>query len=325
MNIDIKDQAPADQAILAQHAVQNSSGTQQNQFLTTPTADPAVIAAVTPPPAPQAGFEMKEIDIPAVPSIEPQQGPKPGSPRWNEIYHKAKKADKLEGEVNQLKQTVEMLAKNMGSVSISNITAEISNLQAKHKEALEQADYARASQLNSNMMELMVKKQQAEVMFGPAVYGQAPPVQQAAPIAEAINQQSMAPQPPIEAIVAAQTFEQNNPWYVTDPALNAAFNAVHQQTMSDYNWADRPIAAQLNESLRRFKGTFPEKFRQPTPPSAVASVTPSAPAQQAPQAFLSPEEKQMAIMFAPPGTNPQIAESEFLKNKMYYVSQGVKF
>lgn len=270
-------------------------------------------------------YEAKEIDIPAVPQLEPANTPPVGSKRWNEIYHKAKKADKLEQELNGLKQTVEMLKGNMGTVAVSNVTSELSNLQKAHQEALEAGDYSKASKLNTEMMNLTVKKQQLEANFNSSIYAPTPAPEAMAPIAENIQQQYNQPTPPIEAIVAAQTFEQNNPWYVTDPALNAAFNALHQQTMQDWQWAEKPIAAQLNESLRQFKSRFPHMFRQAAPPAAVAGVTPSAPPQQPQQVTLTDQERQVAMMFAPPGTDPAKAEAEFLKNKMYYVQQGVSF
>ena len=323
MNLPIMGEAVPNTQDLINEAVANASGVNTGTY----AIDRPVEVNLTLPsernntPAP---YEARDIDIPAVPQAEQVHQPKPGTPRWNEMYHKAKKADRQEQEIAQLKQTVETLAKNMGNVTVSNINSEISNAQKLHKEALENGDYAKASQLNTDMMTLVNKKQALESTFGAAMYSQ-PQVQQQPPIAEAINNQYQQPSPPIEAIVAVQTFEQNNPWYVTDPGLNAAFNAYHKQTMQDPNWEERPISSQLNESLRRFRGAFPEKFRQVAPPSAVAGVTPSAPAYQPQAVTLSQEERQIALMFAPIGTPPEVAEAEFLKNKTYYVQQGVNF
>lgn len=328
MSMAVKDEAKPDQSTLMMEAIKLSGGSDQSVYNMGQQPVPNMVfqdstpASAQPPAGPQ--YEAVPLEVPAVPLAEPVQGPKPGSPRWNEMYYKAKKADKLESEVTQLKATVENLAKSMGSVSVSNVTAEMAAIQHKHQEALESGDYSAASKLNTEMMQLMVRKQEMERTFGP--FTQAPAYQpQQPPMVDNINQQYQQPQPPIEAIVAAQTFEQNNPWYVEDPGMNAAFNAYHQQTMQDYNWQDRPISAQLNETLRRFRSNFPEKFRQAAPPSAVAGVTPSAPFQQPAPITLSADEMQIASMFAPPGTDPAKAQSEFLKQKIYYTQQGVKF
>lgn len=336
MNNGIKEEAIVDQNVLLQEAIKGAMGSNQSSFVTgTIPVEPnktlitqdyttnVPVQELSTPPMGQ--YETKDIDIPAVPQAELQQGPKPGTPRWNEVYAKAKKADKLEQELGGLRQTVEMLKQNMGGVAVSNISSELTTMQKAHEEALGNGDYARASQLNSRMMELTVKKQQMEANFGSALYAPTPVTQPGAPIAEAINQQYQAPQIPIEAQIAAATFEQNNPWYTADPGLNAAFNAYHQQTMNDYNWQERPIASQLNETLRRFKGAFPEKFRQQAPPAAVASVTPSAPAQPTQRIELTYEQKQAARMFSPPSVSQEAAEAEYLKQIMYYAQQGVKF
>ena len=181
MNNGIKEEAVVDQNVLLQEAIKGAMGSNQTSFVTGTVPNEPNKALITQDyGAPvqeavaQQYLETKDIDIPAVPQVEMQQGPKPGSPRWNEVYAKAKKADKLEQELGGLRQTVEMLKQNIGGVAVSNISSELTTMQKAHEEALGNGDYARASQLNSRMMELTVKKQQMEANFGSALYAPTP-------------------------------------------------------------------------------------------------------------------------------------------------------
>lgn len=136
-----------------------------------------------------------------------------------------------------------------------------------------------------------------------------PPV---APAAPARTEAPPAPtnMPPINPVI--ETWVQANPWFRTDPVLNAyAMDVDRDVERSHYDW---PMEDKLAEVKRRVVMKFPEKFDNPrrTAPAAVSTSSAPAPKTKGKTVKdLPPEAKAALDRFK--RTIPGYNEAEYLK------------
>lgn len=280
---------------------------------TTPASDPAGSAPITQPVISAPNPELEEGMVPEIPTTHRGQ---PKDKRFNEIYYKSKEYERMKPEFDTMKRELSEMKSSLTAVNVSSINSELNQIQVKYKEALTNGDYDSATNLNSRMVELMASKKIAEDRAGSPRQSEPPVPLANNPMVENFTNQYNQPYIPPEAIVAVQIFEQNNPWYGEDKAMTATMDVFASSIKEDPEWAEKSFSSQLNESLRRVKKAFPNKFRQAVPPSAVGGVVPVNPAPATGVVTLTAEEEAFVATLNP--ANPTLAREEYINSKKHY-------
>lgn len=237
-----------------------------------------------------------------------QEGPPVGSPRWNEIYFKAKDRDRLEEELKELrplKDEIQQLRESVSTMSTSSQEARMSNIKAEMKAAYAAGDFDRVTDLSAELAQIHIPR------------GVTTSVKPTAPITQTAPVNNNYQQPPMDVQVAVAAFEINNPWLSTDAALSGAFQAIHANIARDPQFYGRPVTSHLNEALRRLQSQFPERFRKQSPPGGTGGINSGAPAGTSKaKVVLTPDEKAAARMLFAGEATQEKAEERYLRGKL---------
>ena len=125
-------------------------------------------AEQTPPPA--AEVPATPPPVTPEPVIPPKTDPKSthppeGSPRWNEIYWKAKEFDRMKakGELSPIEKQQNELKEEIKALKESKYNDSISDLKNKAKKYLEVGDLLAYNEINEKIMENRLEKMEKEL------------------------------------------------------------------------------------------------------------------------------------------------------------------
>lgn len=205
-----------------------------------------------------------------------QHEPDKDHPRFRQVYAKLKQSERKLEEFEQREIAREA---ELQSIKESLKANKIVDLQEQYKGAIEAGDVQEQVRIQTEIMRQFSAETKEHAKQEP---------------------KNSAPGLSIEDQAAIHTFTTNNKWYHQNDALAGAFDSIHRRVIGSDEYMYMPVQEQLSESLRRLKQSFPNHFRQssPPPPGNRASQAPaSATGKQKDK--LSPEQKQAAyIMFS---------------------------
>ena len=199
------------------------------------------------------------------------EGPPPNSPRWKEIYWKAKEGERKMQENEELRKQLEKnealirqmqehnrkLAESIEKVSEATIKVvekgqvedrtktikeEIASLRERRKEALENDNYDLADDITEEILDLKLQLKEVEKSKGKeSGEKKEKPKEETDP--------SFDPTP-------YEQFVNSSPWFIEDPIMRAAAIEVDNILSSDPVWAVKSDAERLAEVKKRVESRF---------------------------------------------------------------------
>lgn len=203
--------------------------------------------------------------------------PPEGSPRWNEIYWKAKEGERRLKENEELKKQLELnqkmikemqehnkkLAENVEKVATTTVKAfekdeqkdqlkvienQIEKLKEKRREAIESSDFDSVEELMDEIFEL--KLQHKELKSKPKESEKEPKEKKGS--TEDVN---FDPAP-------YEQFVNDSPWFTEDPIMRAAAIEVDNILISDPKWSTKNDTERLLEVKKRVENRFGYKGKK---------------------------------------------------------------
>lgn len=228
---------------------------------------------------------------------------KRGSSRWNNMVRQSKEGERYKAENDELKSETkelkEMMKQLIQTQTAASNESKMKSLEDKYAKATEEGNYQEQAKINAEYQQLSQKQ-----------YTPQQPEQQ--PAQQPIQQQQ---QVPVDVQAAFAVFEQQNGWYGEDMGLTYAMDGLISDVSRDYNYSKTSPSTKLNESLKRLKKSFPEKFKKNSLPSSVGGVTPNEGGNNGSKILkVTREEANFAVTFYPE-LSPDDAIKRYAKAK----------